>query len=713
MTATPPSCGPQFSTIVSTGIPIPGPRGPIGLSGPQGPPGVAGLPGPGLVILGTVPTSADLPMSGNHPGDAWIAADTDHLWSWTGTSWVDVGPVGPPGPQGPVGPQGAVGPAGPQGPPGAAPPATTTALGSVIVGAGLAVQTDGTLSVPVSTGSGLTTLPNGSLGVAAGSGLAVQPDGTLAVATGPGLMIQPGGALAAAPATSTALGSVIVGSGLNVSSNGTISVPPATASTVGLVSAGAGLSASPGGALSVNAGTGLGLAGNNLNVQPATATTLGGVMIGPGLTVNSSGLLSATQLWQQGSSGAVYYNSGYVGINTSVPAYSLDVSGQVRVAVPAATQAILMQQTAGGTVSGSLGTVSSFGGMSLGTTSADQLVLFTSNSPRVVVSAAGAVTMNNTLTVQGNTQVLGAMLVGQNAVPNSGGDLSVSRNSAQTQGYIYFGNGLTRFLDFDGSQFNLQGGSLFISGGITTGGGATIQGNVAASGNVTATGSLSAGTSITGASLAIPNTINTQSNMVGIGGVIPDQPLTVNGNVHIVNSGCITFSDGTRQCTAAVAGISGITGYVSAYPNGPGTGFGGAGYSGIWFVAGSSMSISQYTSGNPAGAIGFLFAQTSDERLKQNIQPLTGGLEIVNQLRPIDCEWNGLLGKTKGERIASISAQELQKVIPYAVYPIKTKLRDNDLKDSEVLAYDPNAILYQCVLAIQQLARFIGCPQKI
>lgn len=552
MTATPPSCGPKFQTIVSTGVPIPGPRGAVGPSGPQGPPGVAGLPGPGLVILGTVPTMGDLPTGGNHPGDAWIAADTDHIWTWSGSAWVDVGPVGPPGPQGPPGTQGPQGPVGPTGPPGSSPPATTTQLGSIIVGSGLAVQPDGTLSVPLNALSGLVVLPDGSLGVNAGYGLIVA-SGQLMINAGAGLSFQ-GPALVATPATLTSLGSVIVGSGLNVAPNGTISVPLATTTSPGIVIVGPGLSVLPNGTLSLNlsAGAGLGLSGNVVALLPATATTLGGIMIGPGLNVNASGLLSVTAVWQSGSAGAIYYNAGYVGINTSVPAYSLDVAGQVRVAVPANTQAILMQQTGGGTVAGSLGTVSSFGGMSLGTTSSDQLTLFTSNATRVTISATGAVNVTGALTVQGNAQHIGATQLGTNAVANSGGDLSISRNSAQTQGWIYFGNSLTRFFNFDSSQFNIQGGSLFISGGLTTGGGATIQGNLSASGNVSATGSLSAGTSITGASLTIPNHINTQSNMVGIGGVVPDQPLTVNGNIHLINSGCVIFSDGTVQCTAGL-----------------------------------------------------------------------------------------------------------------------------------------------------------------
>jgi hypothetical protein len=83
------------------------------------PQGEKGDQGTGITIKGTVPTSADLPMTGNTPGDMWIASDTGHGWTWDGVVWTDAGPVqGPPGPPGPQGPQGNQGPTGATGPQG-------------------------------------------------------------------------------------------------------------------------------------------------------------------------------------------------------------------------------------------------------------------------------------------------------------------------------------------------------------------------------------------------------------------------------------------------------------------------------------------------------------------------------------------------------------------------------------------------------------------
>lgn len=102
--------GPPGQSI--TGPPgLPGQQGPPGLPGPAGPQGQPGPQGPagiGINVKGQVATAADLPPVGLI-GDAWIAADTGHLWVYTGMgTWIDAGPIqGPQGPQGPPGAPGA------------------------------------------------------------------------------------------------------------------------------------------------------------------------------------------------------------------------------------------------------------------------------------------------------------------------------------------------------------------------------------------------------------------------------------------------------------------------------------------------------------------------------------------------------------------------------------------------------------------------------
>jgi hypothetical protein len=103
--------GPQTIVLSLTDITAIGPPGPQGGQGIQGVQGPVGPPGPPLTMKGTVPSKTNLPASGNHVGDLWVAADTGHGWSWSGTAWVDTGPFQ--GPQGAQGAQGAQGPVGP------------------------------------------------------------------------------------------------------------------------------------------------------------------------------------------------------------------------------------------------------------------------------------------------------------------------------------------------------------------------------------------------------------------------------------------------------------------------------------------------------------------------------------------------------------------------------------------------------------------------
>jgi len=60
----------------------------------------------------------------------------------------------------------------------------------------------------------------------------------------------------------------------------------------------------------------------------------------------------------------------------------------------------------------------------------------------------------------------------------------------------------------------------------------------------------------------------------------------------------------------------------------------------------------------------------SDGRLKQNIMPLTGALNMIDQLRGVSYEWNHLaatMGHKEGEKTIGVIAQELQKVYPELV----------------------------------------------
>jgi len=83
-------------------------------AGEVGPTGPQGAQGTSITVKGQVAAVVNLPAAGNTVNDAWIVSANGNLYVWSGSSWVNAGPiVGPTGPQGITGPQGAIGPTGP------------------------------------------------------------------------------------------------------------------------------------------------------------------------------------------------------------------------------------------------------------------------------------------------------------------------------------------------------------------------------------------------------------------------------------------------------------------------------------------------------------------------------------------------------------------------------------------------------------------------
>jgi hypothetical protein len=96
--------------------------------------------------------------------------------------------------------------------------------------------------------------------------------------------------LTIAPATTTAIGGVIVGANINVTVDGTVSVPVATTGTLGVVKAGANVAIDEFGAISVSKGAGI----NTVVDIPDVNSTAGGA------TLNDGALLiynASSQRW--------------------------------------------------------------------------------------------------------------------------------------------------------------------------------------------------------------------------------------------------------------------------------------------------------------------------------------------------------------------------------------------------------------------------------
>ena len=155
--------GTASAAILFFSIPL-GVQGQQGVPGQQGIQGVPGPPGPASTVPGPPGTAASVSVGTTSTGIPGTSASVINV----GTSMSAIlhftipqgaqGPQGLPGQQGNPGQTGPMGPPGQQGPPGAGnPPATTTTLGSIIVGSGLSVAPDGTLSVTGGGGGGSQT----------------------------------------------------------------------------------------------------------------------------------------------------------------------------------------------------------------------------------------------------------------------------------------------------------------------------------------------------------------------------------------------------------------------------------------------------------------------------------------------------------------------------------------------------------------------------
>jgi hypothetical protein len=106
--------------------------------------------------------------------------------------------------------------------------------------------------------------------------------------------------------------------------------------------------------------------------------------------------------------------------------------------------------------------------------------------------------------------------------------------------------------------------------------------------------------------------------------------------------------------------------------------------------------------GSAAGSIvvnsaSVAYNTTSDYRLKENVQPMTGALARVALLKPCTYRW-----KATGEAAEGFIAHELQEVIPSAVTGAKDAMEDDGLIKAQ--GVDTSFLVATLTAAIQELA---------
>lgn len=101
----------------------------------------------------------------------------------------------------------------------------------------------------------------------------------------------------------------------------------------------------------------------------------------------------------------------------------------------------------------------------------------------------------------------------------------------------------------------------------------------------------------------------------------------------------------------------------------------------------------------------------SDARLKRNIQDLAGGLAVIEALRPVEAEYNGLHNTPEGQRVVSFLAHEIAQVLPGTVSSHRGKLHPDDAEETDILDFNLHEVLIHLVLAVQQLAAKLAAQQ--
>lgn len=372
------------------------------------------------------------------------------------------------------------------------PAATTTTLGGVSVGSGLSVTAQGALSA---TPYSLPAATSGALGgVRVGTGLTIDGSGVLSVT---------GGAYTLPTASDTILGGVRVGSNLSIDGAGVLSaamytLPAATTSVRGGVSVGTGLAVTAQGLLSA---------------AVASASTLGAVRVGAGLLIDGAGILSAT------------------GGDYTLPAATDTILGGIKVGAN-------LSATADGTLSAPapyqlpVATTTVVGGVSVGSGLAvnAQGVLSATGGEEYVLPAA-------------TTSILGGVIAGSGLDVTAGGVLSVTPVAPtiatdEVLGSVRVGNGLS----IDGSGIlSATGGEAYTLPVATT----TVLGGVKAGANLTVAGD---GT----LSAAAPYSLPTASATV-VGGVRVGAGLAIDGAGILSSTGGGVASFNTRTGAVTLA----------------------------------------------------------------------------------------------------------------------------------------------------------------
>jgi hypothetical protein len=303
----------------------------------------------------------------------------------------------------------------------------------------------------------------------------------------------------------------------------------------------------------------------------------------------------------------------------------------------------------------------------------------------------GGATVNGTvslggLTILGAGQVNGGLTV-YNGINVASGGLGVAANG-QINGGLTVYNGL-----------NVASGNGNIAGSLVAGGNITCNNTLFVSNQAQVWNHL----------YVMTGDLHVQNGGAYFAGTITTPVLNGGqGNNNIViTGGAVVYPAGGQQDALWINGNIQFNGWEFQGPQG-GTNF----YGGMIVQAMSGQLDSLWAYGNirifngrgyqPGG--GF-WLDSSDARLKKDIEPYTQGLDAICKLRPVSYCYNGL-GKTKddGVRYHGLVAQDVLKVMPEMVFEEEVRLDSKDDGGTPFYMMNATALTYALINAVQELA---------
>jgi hypothetical protein len=108
-----------------------------------------------------------------------------------------------------------------------------------------------------------------------------------------------------------------------------------------------------------------------------------------------------------------------------------------------------------------------------------------------------------------------------------------------------------------------------------------------------------------------------------------------------------------------------------------------------------------------SGNTGTAYNTSSDYRLKEDMQPITGAIERVNALNPVNFAW-----KVDGSRVDGFLAHEAQAVVPEAVTGTKDAMQDEKYEVTPAVLDEDGNVVTEAVMGTRSVPNYQGIDQS-